>query len=106
MRGTGKGQGDGNVVSEKFLGDRVRETIQSPLGSSVRGAIRQGVLPGDGRNIDDGPAAGGNHHRSELAQGVKNSAHIGVHYCVHVVCLHYVKRTATTGGSSVVDTNV
>src|SRR5262249_53979229 len=40
MRRAGANHGDANVVSAKLFGYGIRETIQSPLGSSVGSAVR------------------------------------------------------------------
>src|SRR5258706_16360434 len=67
-----------NIVGSQFLGDRVGQSIQSPLRGGIGGTARERVLSGQGRDVDDVSAACLDHERRQAADAVVDTAQVRV----------------------------
>src|SRR6266446_2993239 len=99
---------DANVVDSQFLGYRVGQSIQAPFRGGVGGSVGQGVLSGQGRDVDDVSAAGFgfDHEWREAADAVIHAAQVRVHHGVPIVWRKLMERAVRAADAGVVDENV
>jgi len=102
----GANHGYTNIVAAQFFRHGIAEPVQSPLGSSVGGAVGQGVFSGEGRDVDDVSGIGPNHERGESPDGVIDAAQVGVEDAIPVVGQENMQRLLEAADAGVVDQDV
>src|SRR5450631_4552226 len=95
--------GDANVVGAQFFGDGVAQAIQSPLRGGVGGSVGQGVLAGQGRDVNDVSGAGLDHQRRQAADAVVDAAQVRVQHAVPIVGRKLVEWAPCAADAGVVD---
>src|SRR5208282_4276425 len=106
VRGSWADDRDANVVGAQLLGYRVGQSIQSPLRGGEGGSVGQGVLAGEGRDVDDVSVTSLDHERREAADAVVHAAQVRVQDAVPIVGRELMERPSHAADAGIVDENV
>src|SRR5258708_37825593 len=95
-----------NIVGSQFLGDRVGQSIQSPLRGGISGTVGESVLSGQGRDVDDVSATCLDHERRQAADAVVDTAQVRVQDALPILAGQLVERASRARDAGIVDENV
>src|ERR1700681_1598783 len=97
---------DANVVGAQLLGYGVGQSIQAPLGGGVGGSVGEGVLAGEGRDVNNVSAAGFDHDGREAADAVVDAAQVRVQQAFPIFGRELMERSCRAPDAGVVDEDV